>query len=150
MTQEKRTARGPRLRVIAVNCSIAAAGTAVIAACGTTPAPGTAGSGSGGGPSKASLQITVETGAGHATKHWTLRCDPAGGTHPNPAAACRALTALKDPFAPPKAGQSCPNVMANGKAIVFKGVWHGQKVSRTIADGGCTITVWHRLNQALN
>jgi hypothetical protein len=128
----------------------AAAGTALIAACGTTPAPSASGSGSGGAASKMSLRITVENGTGQAAKHWTLRCDPPGGTHPNPAAACDALKAIKNPFAAPKAGQECPAILANTKRVVFSGVWDGKKVSKTIADGGCTMDVWSQLHQILN
>ena len=79
--------RGPRLLAIAANSLIAVMGTAAIAACGTTPAPGT---GAAAKP-KVSLHVTELSTTGKATKHWTLSCDPAGGTHPHADAACQAL-----------------------------------------------------------
>ena len=39
------------------------------------------------------LRVTVDTGDGQ-TRTYTLRCDPAGGDHPDPAAACEALARM--------------------------------------------------------
>jgi Subtilisin inhibitor-like len=143
--------RGPR--VIAARCLAAVAATAAIAACGSTAAPASSG-GSGAGSShvaaKVSLNITVENGPGKTPKHWTLRCDPAGGTHPDPAAACRALLALSKPFAPPPAGTMCPMILASARRAVFTGTFFGTKVSRTIVDGGCDLARWTKLGQVMN
>jgi hypothetical protein len=121
-----------------------AAGTLAIAACGSTAAP--AGSGSGG----SSPGVTVLNGPDTTIKHWTLRCDPAGGTHPHAAAACSALLALKDPFARPRAGQMCPMILASAKRATFTGTWFGAKVDRTIVDGGCDLARWSKLGQVMN
>ena len=38
------------------------------------------------------LVIVYEDGSGQKSR-WQLACDPAGGTHPDPAAACEILAA---------------------------------------------------------
>jgi hypothetical protein len=134
----------------------AVAAIAVLAACGSVAAPGSSGSsGSGAGTApaaapKASLTITVENGPGKPISHWTLTCDPAGGTHPDAAAACGQLLALKDPFAPVKTGTECPMILASSKSATFTGTWYGQKVNTTIKDGGCDLGKWSELNQVMN
>jgi Subtilisin inhibitor-like len=132
---------------------LAAAGVAlvaVVAACGSVAVPGTGGVTSSPAPAKASLHITVQNGVGTKPTFWTLRCDPAGGTHPHAAAACSALMAMKEPFAPPPAHQMCPMILASAKRATFSGTWFGTKVQRTIADGGCDLARWSQLGQIVN
>jgi hypothetical protein len=137
----------------------AVAGTAVIAACGSVAAPASGGSSASGGTSspatspaaaKVSLNLIVLNGPASTPKHWTLRCDPAGGTHPHAATACRALLALKNPFALPKAHRMCPMILASDKRVVFTGTYFGAKVHRTIIDGGCDLARWSELGQVLH
>ena len=127
MTHEKLTAR----RLAAVGAAIAGL---AVTACGSTAAPSAASSPA--AAPKASLAITVLNGPDKKISHWTLQCDPAGGTHPDAARACSALLALKHPFAPIAAGQDCPMILASARRATFTGTWLGQKVSRTIVDGG--------------
>lgn len=133
----------------------AVAGTAVIAACGSVTAPASSGASASGGASppaaaKVSLNLIVLNGPSAAPKHWTLRCDPAGGTHPHAAAACSALLALKNPFALPKTHHMCPMILASDKRVVFTGTYFGAKVNRTIVDGGCDLARWSKLGQVLH
>ena len=131
---------------------LAAAGVALVAvvtACGSVAAPANGG-GTSPAPAKASLSITVQNGVGNKPTFWTLRCDPAGGTHPHAAAACSALIAMKEPFAPPPAHQMCPMILASAKRATFTGTWFGTKVQRTIADGGCDLARWSKLGQVVN
>jgi Subtilisin inhibitor-like len=137
-------ARGPRLRAIAASSLIAITGSVAIAACGTTPAPGT---GAAAKP-KVSLRVTEMSTAGKATKHWTLSCDPTGGAHAN-AAACKALLGIKDPFAKPAAGTMCPMILANQPSYVITGTWHGQHVSKTVLDGACDGALWNKLHKLM-
>jgi hypothetical protein len=154
MKHEKLTAR-----------RLAAAGVAIaglaLTACGSVAAPSGAGASSGSGGSgtgasspapapKGSLTITVLNGPDKKISHWTLRCDPAGGTHPDPAGACGALMALKNPFAPIRTGQECPMILASSRRVTFVGTWFGAKVDRTIIDGGCDLANWSRLGQVVN
>jgi hypothetical protein len=138
-------ARGPRLRAIAASSLIAVIGPFAIAACGNTPAPGT---GAAAKP-KVSLHVTELSTKGKATKHWTLSCDPAGGTQPHADAACQTLLGIKNPFAPPAAGTNCPMILANAPRFVIYGTWYGKHVSRTIADGGCDMSTWNKLSKVM-
>jgi hypothetical protein len=146
MKEATRTgARGPRLRVLAANCLIAAVATTGIAACGTTPAPTSSGT-----PVKPRISLTVtKLTKGQATKKWTLHCEPAGGTDPNAAAACRTLLSIKNPFADAPTGTNCPMILANGPSYVFDGTWDGSHVHKTILDGGCSIGVWNKLSKVM-
>jgi hypothetical protein len=133
---------------------IAIAGLALVG-CGSVAAPSGSGSGSGTSSTpaaapRASLTITVLNGPDKKLSHWTLQCDPAGGTHPDAARACAALLALKNPFAPVRAGQDCPMILASSRRATFTGTWFGVKVDRTITDGGCDLTNWTRLGQVVN
>jgi len=59
----------------------------------------------------------------------TLECDPDGGTHPNPAAACRSLTAVKgDFYALPSTGVPCPDVVDPVRVVAW-GSWNGTTFS---------------------
>jgi hypothetical protein len=156
MSSDTLRARRPaRLQLIAARCIFAVAGTAVIAACGSVAAPASGGASASGGTSspaaaKVSLNLVVLNGPSTTPKRWTLRCDPAGGTHPHAATACRALLALKDPFALPKAHHMCPMIVASDKRVVFTGTYFGAKVHRTIIDGGCDLARWSELGQVLH
>jgi hypothetical protein len=137
---------------------IAIAGLALVG-CGSVAAPsgGGSGSGSASGSSsspaaapKASLTITVLNGPDKKISHWTLSCDPAGGTHPDPAKACAALEAIKNPFAQVRTGQDCPMILASSRRATFVGTWFGAKVDRTIIDGGCDLANWSKIGQVVN
>jgi Subtilisin inhibitor-like len=143
MTHEKLSARS-------LAAAVAMAGLA-LAGCGSVAAP-SGPSGGGSSPAaapRASLAVTVLNGPGKKTSHWTLRCDPAGGTHPDAAQACAALLALKNPFAPVAAGQDCPMILASSRRVTFVGTWFGAKVNRTIIDGGCDLANWSKLGQVV-
>jgi hypothetical protein len=140
-----------RLQLIAARCMLAVAGTAVVAACGSVAAPGSGGaSASAPAAAKVSLHITVMNGPSSTPKFWTLRCDPAGGTHPHAAAACSALLAFKDPFGRPAAHHMCPMILASDKRATFTGTYFGVKVDRTIVDGGCDLARWAKLGQVMH
>jgi hypothetical protein len=137
---------------------LAVAGTVLVAACGSVAAPasgapagGAAGSGAASSPAaKASLSITVQNGIGTTAQHWTLRCDPTGGTHPHPAATCSSLLRIRDLFTPPPTHRMCPMILASAKRATFTGTWFGTKVHRTIVDGGCDLAVWSKLGQVMH
>jgi hypothetical protein len=139
--------------------TIAAAGAAVavaalVAACGSAPAPASGapapGSSSPAAP-RGSLTVTVYNGPSKPISHWTLQCDPPGGTHPDAAAACGALLGMKDPFAPvQKQGAECPMILASARRATFTGTWFGQKVNLTILDGTCSLARWTQFGQVVN
>jgi Subtilisin inhibitor-like len=135
----------------AVTCAI------VVTACGSMAAPGSPGTGSSAsGPAsstqaaKASLDIQVSHGRGTAITHRTLRCQPAGGTEPDPARACRVLAGVKNPFGPLPKGIMCPMIIAGTKMAKVTGTWDGKPVNVTINDGGCWLSRWAKFGQIFN
>jgi hypothetical protein len=123
--------------VVAVATAVAACGTA------TTPAAGSAGSHA--PAAKATLTIKATDKAIDKVTRWTLRCDPPGGTMPDPAAACKTLLGPKDTLIPIKRDIMCPMIMISGKQIIVDGTWFGQKVHRVIIDGGCDLPIFNNL-----
>jgi Subtilisin inhibitor-like len=141
-----RVASGARYLLIAAVCAAAAT------ACGTTPAPSD-GAGPGSAPApvpKVSLDITVSTTPGAPTKHWTLQCEPAGGTHPDPAGACAVLLKAKNPFAPLPKGIMCPMIRVGTKTAIVKGTYFGKHVDTTFTPGGCRLAQWEQIGQIFN
>jgi Subtilisin inhibitor-like len=140
--------------------------TIMVTACGSTVAPSGAASGSspssggsgstgsspgaGAQPAKISLDIQVSHGRGTAIRHWTLRCQPAGGTHPDPAAACRVLLHAKNPFGPLRKGIMCPMIVAGSEVAKIRGTWHGKPVNITMNQGGCWLARWNEIGQIFN
>jgi hypothetical protein len=141
MTMHTLRAR-PRARylLIAALCAVAAA------ACGSSAAPAS----SPASPSpKVLLDIKVTGGSGGA-KNWTLQCDPAGGSHPNPASACQVLLRAKNPFAPVPKGMMCPMILAGTRVATVTGVYFGQHVNTTFTQGGCNLPRWAKIGQIFN
>jgi hypothetical protein len=130
------------IALIAGGCAIAAT------ACGTTPAPSAASAPS--SPPKVSLDITVSSAPGALPKHWTLRCDPAGGTHPDPAAACAVLLKTSNPFASVPKNIMCPMIRVGTKTAKVEGTYFGKRVDKTFTPGGCTAAEWAKLGQIFN
>jgi hypothetical protein len=143
----------------------AAAGACALlaAACGTTAAPGSAAPGNGGSSSsspaatssapattaaaKISLDVSFSGSPTTPAAHYTLRCDPAGGTVTNPAAACARLMSGTSLFGPLPAHVACPMIMANAGRATVTGSYLGRTVHETIVDGGCDLDRWAKLRQ---
>lgn len=94
---------------------------------------------------KVSLTLVVTPTPGATPKRWTLRCDPAGGTHPDAKAACRALLAAKNPFAPIPRGTMCPMIVAGPQKATITGTFFGQRVTSNFSRAGCEATRWAKL-----
>ena len=138
-----RVRNGARYLVIAAICAAAAT------ACGSKPAPSGVGSAPAPAP-KVSLDITVSTTPNAPSKHWTLQCEPAGGTHPNPAAACAVLLKAKNPFAPLPKGIMCPMIRVGTKTAIVKGTYFGKHIDTTLSPGGCKLAQWEKIGQIFN
>jgi hypothetical protein len=137
----------PLLLTTAVVGVITAAGSLVGCGTATAPSAGSAGSAGSHAPAKATLSIQViDRGQGKPTR-WTLRCDPVGGTAPNPAALCKTLFGSKSTFILPRRHIMCPMILVSGKQIVVDGTWFGQKVHRVIIDGGCDLPFFNNLSK---
>ncbi len=114
---------------------IAAVCAAVATACGAAPAPASSPAAPA-APAKVSLDIRVTGGSGGAA-NWTLRCDPTGGSHPSPAAACKVLLRANDPFAPVPRGMMCPMIVAGTREAKVTGIYFGRHIDTTFSQGGC-------------
>jgi len=135
-----------RLRLVAGAAVVAAV--VAVAGCGLASSTGAPGTGAGSPPTQAakvSLTITVTNGPGSKPVHWTLRCDPAGGTHPDPARTCGMLLAVKNPFAPRPIHVMCPMIMESSRQAVVTGTWFGRPVNRVVIDGGCDLGLWSKI-----
>ncbi len=149
-----RARTGARYLLIAAMCAITAT------ACGSVKAgsgSGSAGSGSGAASAstkahkpKVSLDMTVILKPGAKPQRWTLQCDPPGGTHPDPAGACRVLLAAKNPFAPIIKHVQCPMILASSERAIIKGWWFGKRVDMVMTDGGCSLARWSKIGQIFN
>jgi hypothetical protein len=125
-----------------------------VAACGSAAGPAQAGPASATPrPSaKVSLVIDVTPQPGAKAEHWTLQCEPTGGTHPDAAAACHQLLAAKRPFAPIPHGIMCPMIPATGQqTATVKGTWFGTPVDTTFSRlGSCAAVRWAELGQVFS
>jgi hypothetical protein len=93
------------------------------------------------------LTISFLPGNGAAAHHWTLRCGPVGGTLPQPAAACRRLAALADPFAPVPADSVCSQIYGGPETARVRGSYRGKKVNAVFnRRDGCEIARWKRVS----
>src|SRR5260370_16365374 len=120
------------------------AAVALVAAAGGSPGAPSGGSGgsspagAAGAPSaaavsssKVSLDVTFGPTAGHAAKHWTLRCEPAGGNFPDPPGACAKLLKWGDIFARPIGHVMCPMIMTTAHRITATGTYFADKITQT-------------------
>lgn len=114
---------------------------------GPTPSPTT------GDPTEApaavgaSLTVVLdETGSG-AVRTMTLTCDPVGGDHPDPAAACAALAAAgPGAFDAPPGDVMCTQVYDGPQVATVEGTVGGVPVSaRFSRTDGCEIGRWDAL-----
>ncbi len=116
------------------------------AACGSATSTSPASTPSASAPAaKVSLTVTVKASPGATPKRWTLRCDPAGGTHPDAQAACRQLLAAKNPFAPIPRGIMCPMIAAGPQRATISGIFFGQHVASNFSRTGCEAARWSEL-----
>lgn len=136
------------LKVTAASCVLAAGLSLVASACGTAAAPGAHGGHVAANPaSKAKLEV-VESVPGGQPRHWTLRCDPAGGTMPDAAAACRLLAADTAILHPVRATHiMCPALLQKARTFTITGLWYGTKLHEVVTDGGCDLARWSRMAQ---
>lgn len=122
----------------------------LLAGCGAGSG-GTVGAGPSPSPPGASsgtrLSVVVHPGPGRPPSTWTLTCDPPGGTHPAPAAACAALAAAApDPFAEVPADVLCSQIYGGPQTATVTGTYRGRPVqTRFSRTDGCQTERWDRL-----
>ncbi len=145
----------PRYRMVVSRSALIGACALLAAACGSTSAPGSGSAGTGSASTvssaKVSLDVSFSPAPGQIARHWTLRCEPSGGSYPRAAAACAKLIQDRNLFSPPPSGHvMCPMIMASAQKVTVDGTYFGKKVHETIVDGGCQLSRWYKLRQIFN
>jgi hypothetical protein len=134
-----------------VRCAALLASGLLAAACGTAPAPSANSGGSTTASTAAAARISLDVDfSGSPTTrpaHYSLRCEPAGGSVANPAAACAKLLRDSAIFGPLPAHMLCPMVMASAGRATVTGTYLGRHVHESIVDGGCDLARWAKLRQ---
>ena len=77
----------------------------------------------------------------------TLTCDPAGGTHPDPEAACEVLAATSDTevLAPVPPDTACTMIFGGPEQATAVGVLNGEEVDASFErSNGCELDRWDR------
>jgi hypothetical protein len=104
----------------------------------------------GAGPPPTSLRISFwEDGSGGTPDTvWTLRCNPARGSLPQPARACRRLAAGGARlFAPVRPDTVCTEIYGGPQRAHVVGVLAGKRIWSTFTrTNGCEIDRWQRLS----
>lgn len=124
--------------------------TCALSACGGADDPSTGPGDQAGGAVEGTttsgnvLEVSVtDTGT---TTTWTLICDPASGTHPDPAAACAALEKHPDALDPVASDAVCTMQYAGDETATLRGSWQGETVDATFSlKDGCEISRWTSL-----
>jgi hypothetical protein len=99
----------------------------------------------GGGSSQPRYDLTITyrpTGAAGQEQTATLTCDPDGGTHPDPAAACDALLQHEDALDPVPGDVACTELFGGPQVATIDGSGVHSSFSRT---NGCEIARWDAL-----
>jgi len=94
------------------------------------------------------LTVTVwPNGESGDSTTWTLRCEPTGGDHPGPDAACAALTAVADPFGTVPPPKHCAETPGGAEDVaVIEGEYRGRAVrSRFSRANACVSPRWDRI-----
>lgn len=110
-----------------------------------TPAEPLPGDGGGTDGAGTALRVDVDlTGDGDVTT-WELTCDPAGGTHPDPDAACAAVrVAWPEAFEPVGPDVACTEVYGGPQTARVLGTVDGAPVDAAFSrTNGCEIGRWN-------
>lgn len=109
---------------------------------------GACGSGDAGRRAETELEITVwpEGRGSDASTTVELTCDPPGGTHPAPAAACAALAANEDALEPVPPERVCTQIFGGPQEARVVGRYRGREVTASFSrTNGCEIGRWDAL-----
>jgi hypothetical protein len=80
----------------------------------------------------------------------TLTCEPAGGTHPHPDAACAALAAHPDALTRVPDEALCTQIHGGNETAAVNGAVSGERVdARFDRTNGCEIERWDALDPLL-
>jgi hypothetical protein len=126
----------------------------LLAACLlAAPACGGASGSAGGTTSSGATRLAIQfqpKGPDGPDLHATLRCNPPGGDHRHPAAACAALARLAHPFAPKPAGVMCSDIFSGPQRAHVTGTFRGSPVdARFRRSDSCETARWARIAPVL-
>jgi hypothetical protein len=85
-------------------------------------------------------------GPGGESLEATLTCDPDGGSHPDPAAACAALLQNEDALEPVPGNVACTEIYGGNQVARITGSGVQASFSR---QNGCEIARWDALQRVL-
>jgi Subtilisin inhibitor-like len=86
------------------------------------------------------MRVWAEGQGNGEMQRWSLRCAPAGGTLPRPAAACLRLQSMQSPFAPLSKDLQCTQIYGGPQEAVISGTFRGNKIwVKLTARDGCQI-----------
>ena len=96
-----------------------------------------------------STTLTITYRADRSTDtavRWTLRCGPAGGTHPAAVRACRRLSDLgASAFARVPGDAVCTQQYGGPQTALVTGTYRGRRIwTRFARRDGCEISRWNR------
>ena len=98
-----------------------------------------------------SLEVVVAPQAGAPSTAVTLTCDPPGGDHPDPEAACADLARQPAPFAPLADGTVCAEVYGGPEQAVVRGTYRGEPVALELSrTDACRTGQWDGLGAVLS
>ena len=128
----------------------------VAAGCGSAAGgdgDGNADDAPGGTAASTSLEIAVwPQGEDESEpRRYTLTCDPPGGDHPDPEAACAALDELgAEAFEPVPADTACTQIFGGPAQAHVTGTVAGEQVDARLAQtDGCEISRWETLSEVV-
>lgn len=97
--------------------------------------------------SRYDLEITYwPEGKDGESRTTTLTCDPNGGTHPDPAAACAALDAHREALHPVPGDMACTQIYGGDQVALVEGNGLNAVFNRS---NGCEIARWDALAPVL-
>jgi hypothetical protein len=93
------------------------------------------------------LTITVVADKGAEPETYELECDPAGGDHPQPGPACKALDAAgAEVFEQHAKGQACTQIFGGPQTATVTGTYEGDEIDAKFSRAdGCQIDRWDQL-----
>ena len=111
---------------------------------------GGCGGGGDGGETDSEIDLTLTlwpSGVNGDSVSWRLQCEPTGGDHPEPEAACAALTAVEDPFGPVRPPPRCNEIPESGPEVArLDGNFRGRRVRSTFSRASACVTGrWDRI-----
>lgn len=102
---------------------------ALLAACGG----GDGGDGDGDAAGPVDVEVVVVTGV-NSSSRFDVRCNPTGGTTPDPEATCEAIAEHPEMLAPPALTSSCAGNLGNPPEVRVGGTADGRPVEVAVRE----------------